>query len=47
MDESMLSLTDEVDQFHLKHLFKNAAVHIMHYIIWFTENVIMNRISGT
>ena len=28
-------------------LFKNAAVHIMHYIIWFTENVIMNRISGT
>ena len=28
-------------------LFKNAAVNIMHYIIWFTENIIMNRISGT
>ena len=28
-------------------LFKNAAVNIMYYIIWFTENIIMNRISGT
>ena len=47
MDGSRLSSADGVGHFHRKLFFKNAAVNIMHCIVWLTEDIIMNRASGT